>query len=134
MYLDTLHITVFCKICCLVFIDNVYYFIVIRSVTTISRHIRVKHISCASKYIFIFELVVKNINIECIYSLLCNRIWCRFECMYFVQEYESWEQLGQGQNVAAINGSGRYLCPSWHRAIISRGKKVTEPHFKSCAP
>jgi len=32
--------------------------------------------------------------------------------MYFMHEYESWEQSGQRQNVAAINDSGRYLCLS----------------------
>jgi len=51
-------------ICCMAFIYNVYYYVVIRNIEMISRNMRVKHISRTSTHIFIFALIVKNINIE----------------------------------------------------------------------
>ena len=36
--------------------------------------------------------------------------------MYFMEEYELWEQLGQGQNVAAMN-------ESWYRCFDHFSKK-----------
>jgi len=55
--------------------------------------------------------------------------------MYFMKEYELWEQLGQGQNVAAMNESGRCLCLSRYRCFDHFSeKKVTAPFCKSRAP